>query len=70
MKIKMCAGCKLELTEENCYKKSNGYFRSYCKSCHNDNSIKYLQKPRLEKRNQMREKELGGKIQIIYLKLF
>lgn len=35
MKTKTCADCVSELTEVNCYKKSNGYFRAYCKVCHN-----------------------------------
>ena len=31
----------MELTEDNCYKKANGYFRAYCKVCHNNRSGDY-----------------------------
>ena len=41
MKTKTCAGCGVELTEDNCYKKANGYFRAYCKVCHNNRSGDY-----------------------------
>lgn len=39
--MKTCADCGVELTEENCYKKSGGYFRAYCKVCHNKKSDEY-----------------------------
>jgi 5-methylcytosine-specific restriction endonuclease McrA len=41
--MKTCANkeCGIELTEENCYKKSGGYFRAYCKVCHNNKAEEY-----------------------------
>lgn len=41
--MKTCANkeCLVELTAVNCYTKSSGQLRSYCKVCHNKNSNKY-----------------------------
>lgn len=39
--MKTCSGCGVELTDENCYKKAGGYFRAYCKVCHNNKSDEY-----------------------------
>ena len=41
--MKTCANpeCNVELTDENCYRKSNGYLRAYCKVCHNNKSSTY-----------------------------
>ncbi len=36
-----CKKCKVELTTDNCYKKSSGYFRVYCKVCHNQKANAY-----------------------------
>ncbi len=59
--MKICANieCQVELTEVNCYRKSNGYLRSYCKSCHNiktsaSNKISSKESHRKEKANLKR----------------
>lgn len=41
MKICVNTICGVELTHDNCYVKSNGRLRSYCKNCHNNKSLTY-----------------------------
>lgn len=39
--MKTCAdeNCSVELTDANCYRKSNGYLRAFCKNCHNKRAM-------------------------------
>lgn len=39
--MSVCAKCNVELTKDNCYVKSDGYLRAYCKVCHNKNANEY-----------------------------
>lgn len=39
--MRHCKDCSVELNSENCYLKSDGFFRSYCKKCHNNRSKNY-----------------------------